>query len=421
MDLGKIVDRKTYQKFKGADWPSYENFVINEYTVSEGIRKEISIFVRMMEEQYQDLSGIKTKELSEANQLRQGQIFYDKSYTGPIKCKQPWQTLGVNANGNVFICSSPSWIPIFLGTVLESNDIYEILNCEQAKKIRLEILQNRYYYCNSNICGFFQQANPQTYKRTFGEQDTKPLALVEEHNDVYVNQIPQNLIFDFDPTCNFKCPSCRTEHQNFNNHHIIRPINNTIVDKIKTLIIDEIKDQPVSIRWAGGEPFMSEVYLALFEYIVSKNKKNITHIVQTNGSLLKGKASLVKNFLPYISNLRISFDAGCEETYKLTRVGGNWNNLIDNVKFVKELVKENKFRTHLSADFVVQKNNYRDLPLFANLCRELGLSMNIQKMWNWGTWDTEIFHDMNVYDTKHYLYKDVEKYFRLASLPMAKN
>lgn len=421
MDLGKIVDRKTYQKFKGADWPSYENFVINEYTVSEGIQKEISIFVSMMEEQYQDLSGIKTKELSEANQLRQGQIFYDKSYTGPIKCKQPWQTLGVNANGNVFICSSPSWIPIFLGTVLESNNIYEILNCEQAKKIRLEILQNRYYYCNSNICGFFQQANPQTHKKTFNEQDTKPLALVEEHNDVYVNQIPQNLIFDFDPTCNFKCPSCRIEHQNFNNHHIIRPINNTIVDKIKTLIIDEIKDQPVSIRWAGGEPFMSEVYLDLFNYIVGKNKKNITHIVQTNGSLLKSKASLVKNFLPYISNLRISFDAGCEETYKLTRVGGNWNNLLDNVKFVKELVKENKFRTHLSADFVVQKNNYKDLPIFANLCRELGLSMNIQKMWNWGTWDTEIFHDMNVYDTKHYLYKDVEKYFRLASLPMAKN
>jgi MoaA/NifB/PqqE/SkfB family radical SAM enzyme len=166
---------------------------------------------------------------------------------------------------------------------------------------------------------------------------------------------------------------------------------------------------------------MSEVYIELFDYIIEKNKKNITNIVQTNGSLLKSKENLLRKFLPYISNLRISFDAGCEDTYKLTRVGGNWNNLLDNVNFVKDLVKQNNFRTQLSADFVVQKNNYKDLPVFANLCRELNLSMNIQKMWNWGTWELDVFNDMNVYDKKHPLYADVEKYFRLAKLPMANN
>jgi hypothetical protein len=125
--------------------------------------------------------------------------------------------------------------------------------------------------------------------------------------------------------------------------------------------------------------------------------------------------------LPFISNLRISFDAGCQETYKLTRVGGDWDNLLENVMFIKELINQNNFDTTLSADFVVQKYNYKDLPLFANLCRSLNLSMNIQKMWNWGTWDTETFHDMNVYDTKHDLYDDVVNYFKLANLPIAKN
>jgi hypothetical protein len=378
-------------------------------------------FIDIMNEQYVNLSSTKTIELSTANQKRQQQLFYNKSYSGPNRCMNPWKTLGINTNGNVFICSSPSWIPIFIGNLLEVDNIFEILNSQTAKKIRLEILQNRYYYCNSNICGFFQHEDPSNYKTKFDINNSNPLNLPSETYDLDIDHIPNELIFDFDATCNFKCPSCRIEHQNYNNHHIIRPINNTISDKIKTLIIDEIKDQPVSIRWAGGEPFMSEVYLDLFNYIVAKNKKNITHIVQTNGSLLKSKDTLVKSFLPYISNLRISFDAGCKDTYKLTRVGGDWNNLLENVKFVKDLIEQNKFRTDLSADFVVQKNNYKDLPMFANLCRELGLSMNIQKMWNWGTWETEIFHDMNVYDTKHHLYKDVEKYFRLASLPMAKN
>jgi sulfatase maturation enzyme AslB (radical SAM superfamily) len=421
VELEKIIDSKTYREFKGADWPTYSDFVANNYTVSDAIKKELEKFVSAMQEQYEHLSSTRTEQLAAANQARQGQIFYNKSYTGPSRCREPWQTLGVNSNGNIFICSSPSWIPIFVGNLLESNNVYDVLNCEQAKKIRLEILQNRYYYCNSTICKFFQAANPHTHKKTFNDEDTKELVLTNDQEELYVNEIPRNLIFDFDPTCNFKCPSCRIEHQNFNNHHVIRPINNNISNKIKKLIIDEIKDQHISIRWAGGEPFMSEVYIELFDYIIEKNKKNITNIVQTNGSLLKSKENLLRRFLPYISNLRISFDAGCEETYKLTRVGGNWNNLLDNVNFVKDLVKQNNFRTKLSADFVVQKNNYKDLPVFANMCRELNLSMNIQKMWNWGTWESDVFDDMNVYHKKHPLYADVEKYLRLAKLPIANN
>lgn len=421
MNLKKIIDKKSYRDFKGADWPNYENFVDNNYVVTDKIKIEIDQFVSMMEEQYKDLSSTRTIELSAANQKRQEHIFYNKSYTGNNQCRVPWETLGVNANGNIFICSSPSWIPIFVGNILEATDIFEILNSEIAKKIRLEILENRYFYCNSNICGFFQHQDQTTYKKISNTADTVPLNVTTENHNLCVDRIPKELIFDFDPTCNFKCPSCRVEHQNYNHHHIIRPINDTISEKIKKLIIDKIEDQPITIRWAGGEPFMSEVYLDLFDYIIKTNKKNIKSIIQTNGSLFKSKPNLLKKLLPFISNLRISFDAGCQETYKLTRVGGDWDNLLENVMFIKELINQNNFDTTLSADFVVQKYNYKDLPLFANLCRSLNLSMNIQKMWNWGTWDTETFHDMNVYDTKHDLYDDVVNYFKLANLPIAKN
>jgi sulfatase maturation enzyme AslB (radical SAM superfamily) len=421
MQLEKIVDDKSYRNFKGSAWPSYENFINNNYVVSDKIKLEIDQFISIMKDQYKNLASPNTTELSISNQTRQGQIFYNKSYTGTNQCRKPWNTLGVNANGNIFICSSPSWIPIFVGNLLESDNIYDILNCDAAKKIRLEILQNRYFYCNSTICGFFQAEETSTYNKNFIDANTIPLALPTDVTQLTIDQIPYELIFDFDPTCNFKCPSCRIEHQNYNHHHVIRPINDTIVEKIKKLIIDQIQDQPISIRWAGGEPFMSEVYLDLFNYIIKKNKKNIKNIVQTNGSLFKSKTALLEHLLPFISNLRISFDAGCEETYKLTRVGGNWDNLLENVKYIKDLVEQKQFETLLAADFVVQKNNYKDLPMFANICRDLGLSMNIQKMWNWGTWDTETFHDMNVYNPAHFLYDDLKKYVKLANLPMAKN
>ena len=167
---------------------------------------------------------------------------------------------------------------------------------------------------------------------------------------------------------------------------------------------------------------MSDVYIELFNYIISTGKTNIQNIIQTNGSLFEAKKDLVQQLLPYVSDLRISFDAGCAETYALTRVGGDWNRLIENIKFVVKLIKEHKFKTRVSADYVVQKNNYKDLPKFVEICKELGIQVNItHKMWNWGTWDEETFDDMNAYHPDHPLYEDVKKYFRLANLPMAKN
>jgi len=418
--LSLIVSKKNYREFKGADWPSYEDFINHKYSVTDAIQTEIIEFVEAMEENYNNIATARTDELSLANQKRQSHVFYDKKFQG-THCEIPWNTLGINSNGNVFICASPSWIPIFIGNVLEVDNIYDILNSDIALKIRQEILKGRYYYCNQKLCDFFsfkKTSDFQSHATT--DTDLQPLEF-EDSPELHVSSIPANIIFDFDLTCNFKCPSCRSETINSNADHIIRPINDRIVDKIKRLVIDKIEKQFVNIRWAGGEPFMSDVYLELLDYIVSTGKRNITNIIHTNGSLLKSKAELVKNLLPYTSDLRISFDAGCEQTYKLTRVGGQWNNLIENVKFVKDLIERNNYKTRLYGDFVVQKNNYKDLPLFADFCRENGLLMNIQKMWNWDTWNKDVFDDMNIYNSDHYLYNDLKKHFQLANLPMAEN
>jgi len=422
MNLETFIDEKTYNKFKGSDWPNYQSFLINDYSVNENIKNELNIFIEKMVQRFENLTSYNTIELSDANRIRQNQTFYNKDYNGTNKCNKPWNTLGINNNGNIFICSSPSWIPLFIGNLLETEDIFDILNNNLAKQIRFEINNNRYYYCNSKICSFFSNVNNYQYQKNISHiDDYKPLEIPFHDPSLIVKKIPKELIFDFDYSCNFKCPSCRVEYQNYNNHHIIRPTNDKISDKVKQLIIDKIKDESVIIRWCGGEPFLSEVYINLFNYIIEKNNNNIKNIIQTNGSLLIAKQTLVEKFLPYVKELRISFDAGCEQTYKKTRVGGDWKNLLKNVEFVQKLIAEKNINTVVSADFVVQKNNYKDLPLFSELCKKYNLNMNIQKMWNWGTWDTEVFNDMNVYSTHHPLYKDVSKYFSLANLHMAKN
>jgi len=412
IDLKSIISPKDYKTFAGPDWPSYQEIVQGQPAKSAPIQTEVDEFVQMMKQTYQELTQSGSA-LAQQNQQRQQQVFYDKQMSTSPGCRIPWNTMGVNSNGDVFICSSPSWIPLFVGNLLAVDDVYNVLNSDVAQSIRQEILQGRYYYCNNQICSFFSNIDPGTYQRT-------PLINHAPHPlnskpELLVNQIPTNLIFDFDYTCNFRCPSCRTQLINNNKHHVIRPINDRIVEKIKHQVIDRIENQLVSIRWCGGEPFISDVYNNLLNYIIDSGKTNIKHIIQTNGSYLQAKADMLMRLLPTVTELRVSFDAATAETYNKTRVGGDWDLLIHNVKWLQQHLMSNSSTTRLSADYVIQIDNYKEIPEFVKLCETLGIQhINFQKMWNWGTWPQQEFDDKNIYNPKHPLYNDLKDTFKKA-------
>ncbi len=407
MDLKRIISIKDYRTFAGPDWPAYDSIVAGTRTDNVIIQQEVDEFVAMMQQTFDELSQ-SGDSLAQQNQQRQQQVFYDKRYTGQSTCQIPWKTLGVNANGDIFLCSSPSWIPKFPGNILEVDDIYEILNSTMAQQIRQEISAGRYYYCNNKICNFFAQINPAIYQSS-PQLNELPLPFAHQSP---VTAIPEYLIFDFDYTCNFKCPSCRTQLINNNKHHVVRPLNDRIVEKIKHLIIDHIHSQPVEIRWCGGEPFISEVYQDLFEYIIASKKLNIQHIIQTNGSYLRSKADLVQKLLPTTKELRISFDAATAETYQKIRVNGDWDLLISNVRWVNNLITELQLPTRVSADFVVQLDNFKEIPAFIDLCDDLGIQhINFQNMWNWGTWPQQEFDNKNIYNPAHTLYRQLIEMF----------
>ena len=413
--LDKIIGQNDYKVFAGPDWPSYQQLIDGELGSHDTIKTEVKDFIRMMEETYyaQTMHG---DVLAQSNQQRQQQKFFDKKYHGPA-CRVPWETMGINANGDVFICSSPSWIPKFVGNILECTDIYQILNSDIALSIRNEISNGRYTYCNNRLCGFFGNISPTRYETDGPEQ--VPDTVVHSDN-LYVTEIPKNIILDFDYTCNFACPSCRVELINNNTHHVMAPINDKISEQIKQLVIDQIKNQPVTVRWCGGEPFISRVYLDLLEYIAARKKDNIKHIIQTNGSYLQKKSDLVTKLLPTTQEMRVSFDAACDETYQKIRVNGQWDQLLSNVRWLRQCVDELAVDCVLSADFVVQLTNYKEIPAFVKLCRELGIKkINWQKMWNWGTWSQEEFLQHNIYRPEHPLYSELVEIFKKAGQPIS--
>jgi len=337
------------------------------------------------------------------------QIIFDKQVKKLLRCQNPWNSLVINQFGATYICSSPAWLPKSIGSLLDYDDFFSLLNSYEAREIRSEVALNRYGYCNHNICGHF---NTQIGMNFFGEDSiiTPPTInifkfLKEEEFpvDSTVDTLPTEICLDFDYTCNFKCPSCRTEMINHNQGPMAET-NKLLVDKIKHVIIDHyIKEQaPLTIRWAGGEPFVSHAYLELWKYIVEKKAGNIKNIIQTNGSYLKKRSTLLENFLPYIDQLRISFDAGASETYSKVRVNGNWDELLDNCRYVRDIIDKSNLKIILASDFVVQLDNFQDIPQYIEIAKSIGFDkINLSNMWNWGTWDQDEFRRLNISDPAH--------------------
>lgn len=403
MNLIPILSEQEYQKIREPQWPEYSQVIDGSRAVNDLDQQRINQAFDHGFERY--LEQHRCDEIAEGNRNAQRQIFFDKHVNKDVwTCKRPWQTLGVNSYGDVFICISPAWIPRFAGNILASNDIFNILNSSKARAIRNEIINNRYFFCNFDLCGFTQNLNEKDFAKTpETTEDLQPLTFINRPDDIEVTAIPHDIIFDFDHTCNYRCPSCRTELINYNKHPIIAPINHNIGERVKKMIIDRIENQPVEIRWAGGEPFISKVYLDLMEYIITRHPRgNVRHCIQTNGSYLKSRQHLVERLLPHMSELRISFDAATADTYHQVRVNGVWDNLLENVAWVMDLIKTNGLYVNVTADFVVQKLNYKEIPQFKELADSMGIKqVNYQRMWNWGTWPREQFDDMNVYHPSH--------------------
>lgn len=410
-DLKKIVSEQHYRRSQQVGWPDYLEFVSGATVDNTEVARQISEFVQRCQDSYQRLIE-KGLEATAGNQAGQRQVFFDKRFQGDTHCTVPWETMSVGSEGTVTICMSPAWIPVSVGNVLTADDIYtDILNSPSAQSIRNEILQGRYYYCNNTLCRFFDHYDKKLYQQAPEDiadiADFDALAPVTG-NDTCVTQIPRNIIFDFDPTCNLRCPSCRFNVINYNKHPEFRANNDNIAEKIKHLIIDNIGTQPIEIRWAGGEPFISEVYLDLMDYIIATGRRNIRHVIQTNGSYLKKKQELVTKLLPFINELRISFDAATAETYSRVRVNGQWDLLLENVRWVQDQIKQQGLKVRVKADFVVQLDNYQEIPQFRTLCNELGIKqINFQRMWNWNTWPIEELDRRNVYNANHPLYPEV--------------
>jgi len=275
-----------------------------------------------------------------------------KDTTVPVtfSCNTPHRVVVVDFKSNCFLCSCDGYLPIPVGQVQEFDSLEAIWNSPTAKILQEDVDSGKFTWCAVDHCG------------------------VRDRN---IFRPVYQLGINIDESCNLHCPSCRRDPIMLQDGLEFEKKSKDMATILSWL---EKFQHPIQITLTGnGDPFASHIIRPLFKTFVPRSTQKIR--LMTNGLLIR-KQLTNSLILPSIDIFSISVDAGSAEVYQQIRRGGSWLTLMDNFDFLTE---ENK--NHLvSLNFAVQKNNYKDLYNFVNLCRKYNFKGIVHQLDDWGTW-----------------------------------
>jgi MoaA/NifB/PqqE/SkfB family radical SAM enzyme len=303
-------------------------------------------------------------------------------------CGVPFNNLEIHDNV-CFVCC-PSWLPNKVE--LSEIPLKDVYNSAPIIDIRNSILDGSFKYCSKELCPYLSKLIK--FGVTSGPVGLKSNS--KYTSPTITNNTPDYLAMNFDRTCNYKCPSCRVDLIVENSQGIkrvekkIEDIDNYYSQHVKTLYIT-----------GSGDPFVSVGFRNYLRNFNPKKYPNLKSIhLHTNASLWnKEMWDTMPNIHKYVRTCEISIDAGTKDTYEnKTRLGGNWENLMNNLKFISTLP------ISVKTSFVVQDSNYMEMEIFYNLMYSIfGDKVNVffGKITNWGTFSEGEFKLKKVWDIEH--------------------
>lgn len=304
-------------------------------------------------------------------------------------CTVPFDSLEIH-NNVCFICC-PSWLPNKIE--ISEYPLKDIYNSEPIIDIRNSILDGSFRYCDKELCPHLSKV------LTHGVKSSGPVHLKSNSNyktPIIKNNTPDNLVMNFDRTCNYKCPSCRVDLIVENSEGIKR-VEKTI-EEIDTHYSANVKTLYIT---GSGDPFVS---VGFRNYLRNFNPKKYPKLqsihLHTNASMWnKSMWDSMANIHKYVGTCEISIDAGTKDTYEnKTRLGGNWENLLGNLKFISTLP------IMVKTSFVVQDSNYTEMEVFYDLMYSIfGKRVDVffGKITNWGTFSEDEYKLKQVWDENH--------------------
>jgi len=289
-------------------------------------------------------------------------------------CHFPFEHAAINAGGEVFQCCA-AFLPTPAGNVLE-NTFEEVWNSEQAQEIRSTILDGSFRHCVQARCPYLL-GDVTLIKRS---EITNPEHLdIIANNKLRVDKGPRGVHLAYDPTCNLSCAFCRTELIALKGSELDRA--RTIHDRV---VAGALADARLLMISAQGDPFASRFYFDVLKNFDAARNPELRIKLTTNGLLFTPEAwEQIKACHDAINWIHVSVNGASKETFEENQRGGTWERLCENLQFIKSLRRFPRFNSYaltaflniptrfITLSFIIQKNNYRELPQFIQMAKQL--------------------------------------------------
>jgi iron-sulfur cluster protein/radical SAM family protein len=303
-------------------------------------------------------------------------------------CAQPFEYAQVEPDGSLYLCC-PQTLPQPVGN-LQKTSLLEAWNSAAAAQVRASILDGSYRYCSARTCGLLQQ---RLLPRAAEVKDPFH-RLVLDQGLTRLERGPATINLSYDRTCNLACPSCRT------GMIVARGEERERVARIHERVLGaHLADARRLVLTGSGDPFASHFYLQFLRTFEPESAPGLRIQLSTNGLLLTPATweSVCHRLIDWID---VSIDAATPGTYVLNR-GGDFDRLLDNLAFLGGLRAAGELRL-FQLHFVVQANNYGEMPAFAELGLRLGCDrVCFKQIVNWGTYSPEEFRRRAVQSAGH--------------------
>jgi len=327
-------------------------------------------------------------------------------------CSVPFNALEIHDNSAFMCCAS--WLTKSLP---KNSAIKDLWKSNEAKEIRKSVTDGSYRFCDKKQCPYLAELLS-INKTHIGP--IKHISQISEHIEKYLGSGeesfiigPQTFQMSFDRTCNFMCPTCRNEMIVADTKKI-KKVNETIKE------FEDAYSESIELIYCSGtaDPFASVSYRNYLRNFEPKKYPKLESIhLHTNASLWNEIMwESMPNIHKYVKTCEISIDAGTKYTYEnVTRLGGNWDVLIENLNFIYSIPSLKKIKV----SFVVQQSNYKEMETFLHLMKSIlkeKCRVFYGKVTNWGTFTPEQFEKIKIWDPLHPDHIDFIKEFNKISL-----
>lgn len=320
-------------------------------------------------------------------------------------CTKLFNFIEFTADGSCWMCC-PSWLPYRIGNILTQDFETEIWNGPRAKLLRNQVFTGEWKYCESILCPLIASNSLPNLSDIDNDHTIDSVTIDNIKNQKLDAALPTRINFSEDESCNLQCPSCRLRKIMYTEDSPEYQQRKKLNQKIVDVFLSKPSTQPLEIIVTGsGDPFASKIYREMLQNIDGDILPNLKVTLMTNGVMFTEKMwNRLYKIHKNIGNVRISFDAGTKYTYEnITRIGGDWDQLLDNVAFLNT---QSKLHTNLKLnfDFVVQSENFKEMPDFVRLIKNISdnySSIHFSMVADWGTWNKDEFENKTIWRQDH--------------------